>query len=383
MASLKLTLQNLRKMKTQFTNAEHSFGPSARDTSGWLKETTGFGENPGQLRMFSHVPPGAGADSPLVVVLHGCTQTAAGYADHAGWRELAERYHFRLLCPQQTPQNNSNGCFNWFVPIDIAREGGECHSIYSMIRYLSGGTTDTPQVYVTGLSAGGAMACAMMAAYPEIFTGGSIIAGLPYGSAADVPSAFAAMHQPKSVSAKVLGERVRNASSHVGPWPRITVWHGRADKTVVPANADELCKQWLDVHGVHQRVEHTSDAQTDWRNAAGTIVVSRRMVQGMAHGAPVDSRGPEACGSVAPFILEAGISSSLVMARDWGLAHAVFEGEVLAPEKPQVTALHAGLSAMPDQVPAASAFEQRNNQRNVFIQNTINAALKSAGLIRS
>jgi poly(3-hydroxybutyrate) depolymerase len=252
-----------------------------------------------------------------------------------------------------------------------------------MIGQMSGSTANGSPVYVTGLSAGGAMACAMLAAYPEIFAGGSIIAGLPYGSATDVPSAFAAMHRPKSMPANALGERVRNASHHSGPWPRINIWQGADDKTVVPQNADELSKQWLDVHDVKAKAGQASGPRTDWRNAAGKIVVSRYVVEGMAHGAPINSRGIDACGSAAPYVIDAGVSSSLIMAREWGLANATLDEEGLAPEKLQVIPLHKVSLSAPVQEPARSGAEQRNNQRNTFIQNTIQAALKSAGLIRS
>lgn len=382
MASLKLTLENLQNYKKQFNGADHGFGRAPRGPaahSGWLTETHAFGQNPGQLRMLSYVPVSAPAESPLVVVLHGCTQTAEGYASHVGWRDLADRYGFRLLCPQQAPQNNANGCFNWFLPDDIAREGGECQSIHSMIQFMAGNSS---AVYVTGLSAGGAMACAMLAAYPEVFVSGSIIAGLPYAAATDVASAFGAMHQPTTASTKALGDRVRRASDHAGPWPTVTIWHGAADRTVVPANADELCKQWLAVHGLTDTAGHTNGMRTDWRNAADKIVVSRHVIKGMTHGAPVNSRGSDAYGSAAPYVLEVGISSSLVVARDWGIADVVLDGEVLAAEKRHVIPLENVSVSVPEHETQQSSSELRQSKLNASIQTTIHAALKSAGLIR-
>jgi poly(3-hydroxybutyrate) depolymerase len=98
-----------------------------------LRETQNFGTNPGALRMFTHLPPKESGEIPLVVVLHGCTQTAAGYDQGAGWSTLANRYGFALLFPEQQRANNPNGCFNWFQTGDIERGHGEALSIRQMI----------------------------------------------------------------------------------------------------------------------------------------------------------------------------------------------------------------------------------------------------------
>ncbi len=103
-----------------------------------LTELTGFGSNPGALRMFTYVPKNVSAAPALVVVLHGCTQTAAGYDLGAGWSTLAERYGFVLLLPEQTQANNPKTCFNWFLPGDTARDRGEALSIRQMIEKTIG-----------------------------------------------------------------------------------------------------------------------------------------------------------------------------------------------------------------------------------------------------
>src|SRR6185312_9770610 len=98
-----------------------------------LQEIFGFGSNPGNLQMFGYRPPTL-ADTPaLVVVLHGCTQTAAGYDLGAVWSTLADRYGFALLLPEQQRVNNPNGCFNWFLPEHSRRDQGEPLSIRQMI----------------------------------------------------------------------------------------------------------------------------------------------------------------------------------------------------------------------------------------------------------
>src|ERR1700704_2497084 len=152
-----------------------------------LVETGHFGTNPGALRMFAFVPEHLQRAPALVVVLHGCGQTAAGYDLGAGWSTLAKRYGFALLMPEQQPANNANGCFNWFNPEDTARDRGEAGSIRQMIARMAGDhKINRRRIFVTGLSAGGAMTTVMLATYPEVFAGGAVIAGLPYGVATNV-----------------------------------------------------------------------------------------------------------------------------------------------------------------------------------------------------
>src|ERR1019366_2539867 len=90
-----------------------------------LTEVTGFGSNPGALRMFEYVP--ADPQPALVVVLHGCMQKAASYDFGAGWSTLADRHGFMLLLPEQQRANNAKNCFNWFLAGDIERGRGELH----------------------------------------------------------------------------------------------------------------------------------------------------------------------------------------------------------------------------------------------------------------
>src|SRR5689334_1789125 len=222
---------------------------AARAIDSRLRETIRFGSNPGNLRMFVYRPPSLADNPALVVVLHGCTQSAAGYDLGAGWSTLADRYGFVLLFPEQQRSNNPNGCFNWFLPAHSQRDRGEPLSIRQMIeKSIIDHGVDRRRVFVTGLSAGGAMTSNMLACYPEVFAAGAIIAGLPYGAATTVKQAFQSMYQSPTRSAPEWGNLVRKASPHGGPWPRISVWHGNADKTVIPLNAREIIKQWTNLH---------------------------------------------------------------------------------------------------------------------------------------
>lgn len=324
MASLQQTLVELERLRRQWARslpADPAFaGPSDR-----LREVAAFGPDPGNLRMLAYVPPLLAAPRALVVVLHGCTQTAAGYDHGSGWSALAERHGFCLLYPEQRAANNPKLCFNWFAEADTRRGEGEVRSIRSMIEtMIRAHGIDRSRVHITGLSAGGAMACAMLATSPELFAAGGIVAGLPYGAATSVREAFEAMARGRDRPAEAWGDGIRAASAHRGPWPRITVWHGEADATVAPANAEALVRQWLDVHGIdaasvrNQPVPGAS--RRIWWGPRG-VAVEAWLVPGMGHGTPLKTSGAgdDVCGHAGPFMIEAGISSTFAMAGAWGL----------------------------------------------------------------
>ena len=124
-----------------------------------LSDLGAFGSNPGALKARVHIPSGLPRGAPLVVVLHGCTQNAAGYDAAAGWSRLADRHGFALLFPEQSRANNPNLCFNWYEPGDAARGHGEAASIAAMVEaMIERHGLDRSRLFVTGLSAGGAMA---------------------------------------------------------------------------------------------------------------------------------------------------------------------------------------------------------------------------------
>ncbi|MBK8909442.1 MAG: PHB depolymerase family esterase [Rhodospirillales bacterium] len=292
-----------------------------------LVEVTNFGSNPGNLRMQTYLPETMADPAPLVVVLHGCTQTAASYDYGAGWTALADRYGFALLLPEQRRSNNPLRCFNWFRSEDIERDGGEPLSIRQMVdRMIADQGIDPSKVYVTGLSAGGAMTSVVLATHPDVFAGGAIVAGVPYRSANGLQEAFETIFQGKSRPAEEWGDLVRNASPHRGAWPKVSVWHGDADGTVKPVNAEEIIKQWTNVHGL--RAVPTVETMIDgcprrlWRNAEGHDLVEAVTVPGMAHGQAVSAGGPEACGNAAPFFPDMGVPSASHIARFWGLTDA-------------------------------------------------------------
>jgi feruloyl esterase len=287
-------------------------------------QTSAFGTNPGDLRMLVYAPPHRAAKAPLVVILHGCKQTAQAYAQGAGWLKLAVHHGFVMLCPEQKPSNNRNSCFNWFQPSDTRRGEGEAESIRQMIsKAILDYDLDPKRVFVSGLSAGGAMACALLAVYPEIFAGGAIVAGLPHRSATNVSEALGAMSEGQSRSASELGTVVRNASPHNGPWPKISIWQGDADKTVNPLNAEQITLQWTDVHNLPETPDRIDNIEGHirrvWLSSAGQILVESHTIEGLGHGTPLATGGSDGYGTVGPFLIETGISSSSTIAASWGL----------------------------------------------------------------
>ncbi|MFD2265163.1 PHB depolymerase family esterase [Lacibacterium aquatile] len=329
-----------------------------------LEEVRRFGPNPGRLRMFCYVPKKLAPSPALVVVLHGCTQSAAIYDHGSGWSQLADRHGFAVLYPEQDSGNNPKTCFNWFRDQDTARDGGEALSIRQMIaRMVADHGIDPARIFVTGLSAGGAMTAVMLATYPEVFAGGAIIAGLPYRAASTVQDALHAMFQGTAKPAAQWGDLVRSASRHTGPWPKVAIWQGDADETVVPMNADELVKQWTDVHGISQRTPTHDEVGThprrSWRDSAGKVAVQEIRVHGLGHGTPVDTRpdrpGP---GVAGPHLLDIGLSSTYLIAEDWGLTDVVVTQPRVKPVAPPE----------PDPISDLAAIFSK--------------ALKSAGLIR-
>jgi feruloyl esterase len=366
----------------------------ARDTGNTrLREIVGFGSNPGNLRMFEHRPTSLADNPALVVVLHGCTQTAAGYDFGVGWSTLADRYGFALLLPEQQRSNNSHGCFNWFQPQHSRRNQGETHSIRQMIeRSVVDHGIDRRRIFVTGLSAGGAMTSNMLACYPEVFAAGAIIAGLPYGAATSVQQAFESMFQSPSRSPREWADLVRNASSHRGPWPRVSVWHGNADRTVIPSNALEILKQWTEIHGLP--LSATKKTRVDgfprevWTNKEGDELIEAYTIPNMAHGAPLAMGTTDgACGAPGPFLLPVGISSSYHIAKFFGIATPLASAERtmmnLSPgigdfsESEQV--LEGEILGKDDE----PVWQQERKPDLPDIGAVINNALRAAGLIKN
>lgn len=372
--SLSQTIKKLKRGRAAFA-AAYPHGASPAGGAGRLVELDVKFSNPGNLRARIYVPPGLKGPMPLLVVLHGCTQEADGYDRGAGWSLLAERHGFALLYPEQKRDNNPNLCFNWYQRADATRGSGEAASIAAMVeamRLRHG--VDGGRVFVTGLSAGGAMAAVMLATYPDVFAGGAIIAGLPYGCASSLPDAFECMAGRGFGEPARLADKVRAASPHRGAWPRISIWQGSADRIVAPANADALLHQWAGVHGLGPKPDRVEvvdgHPRRVWLGREGQELIEHFTIDGMAHGTPLmPGTGEGQSGEARAHMLDVGLSSTDRIAAFFDL------GPEVASRGNRATGTSRSGTTPPRPQPFAPAAAGG-------VQKTIEDALRSAGLMR-
>jgi poly(hydroxyalkanoate) depolymerase family esterase len=291
--------------------------PAAPAETG-VSEIAAFGANPGRLRMLVQNPPRpARRGAPLLLLLHGCGQDPVRFAAASGFAALAARLEAPLVLPDQLADNNHHRCFNWFLAGDTRRGSGEVESLREMIaealrRYRS----DPRQVFVAGLSAGGALAAAALAAYPELFAGGAVVAGLPVGAATDAGSAFVQMSHPSRQPRAAWVARVPQPQR--AAWPRLSVWHGEADMVVDPGNGDALVAQWTGLLGLPEPPDGETRPAPHLRRRVWGHAVEHWSVAGLGHGFPVGGPGT----SADPYVLPAGIAATQAIARFWGLEPA-------------------------------------------------------------
>ena len=246
---------------------------------------------------------------------------------------------------------------------------------------------DPARIFVTGLSAGGAMANVMLATYPDIFAGGAIIGGLPYGVATTVGEAFERMQGRNPPTAAKLKSALKGASNHRGRWPAVSIWHGTHDQTVRARNAEQIATQWSGVHalGEASRTETINGhARKVWLDALGREAVETYSIQGMGHGVPVATSGNEPIGKSGAYMLEAGISSTVRIARSWKLAtdadveEAEANSRASNQDRPGAaqTLIERTLRRATSRAGAAGAAD------NGKISKVINDALRAAGLMK-
>ena len=301
--------------------------PTSLISSDRLSAMPIFGTNPGSLSAEIYIPENFPKNGPLVVVLHGSTQSAESYNVGSGWSTLADRCGMALLFPGQRLTNNLLGSFNWFETDDSKRGGGEPLSIRQMItQVVDDHSVDPSRVFITGMSSGGAMTSVMLATYPEVFAGGAIIAGLPYRSANNMMEAIIRMNGFGSPTDGALDASVREASEFKGPWPTISVWHGGRDTTVDRSNAGDIVGQWQKIHNVEgpPTLVETVDSihRKVWCDADGRVVIEEYVIEAMGHGTPISAEGEEGLGEEGKYMLEVGISSTRHIADFWGLTRS-------------------------------------------------------------
>src|SRR5471030_116681 len=241
-----------------------------------------------------------GQAMPLLVMLHGCTQDPDDFAAGTQMNAVAEEQQCFVVYPEQTRNANNSKCWNWFNAIDQQRGQGEPSLIAGIAQQV---IDDYPvnegQVYVAGLSAGGAMAMIVGTLYPDVFAAVGVHSGLPYASAQDLPSALNAMKRG-------AGE-VTHAPRSKGGLP-IIVFHGDRDTTVHPQNGEDVMEQGLHGHAAAPSVQSGAVpnghryTQTTHRRADGAPQAEHWVVHGSGHawsggsarGSYTDDKGPDA-----------------------------------------------------------------------------------------
>jgi poly(hydroxyalkanoate) depolymerase family esterase len=262
-----------------------------------------------------YVPSGYQSDRPvpLIVMLHGCTQSPDDFAAGTRMNEVAEEHTCLVVYPGQTASANMQKCWNWFSEGDQHRGQGEPSLIAGITRQVMRDyTVDPRRVYVAGLSAGGAAAAIMGDAYPDLFAAIGVHSGLACGAARDMPSAFAAMQGGGLAGTAAVRSR---AQRRIVP---AIVFHGDRDSTVNPRNADEVVAQSTQAAVLSKDVEQGrasgghAYSRTLSTDAAGRTVIEQWVVHGAGHawfggsvaGSYTDPRGPDATREMLRFFLE-------------------------------------------------------------------------------
>jgi poly(hydroxyalkanoate) depolymerase family esterase len=292
--------------------------PRAADRPG-NTESHSFSNQAGTRSYKLHVPPhGSSTPPPLLVMLHGCTQSADDFAAGTQMNRLADQHGMLVVYPEQSASANPSTCWNWFQPQDQQRDSGEPSLIAGIVAEVAARHgVDRRRIFVAGLSAGAAMALILGRTYPELFAAVGAHSGLPCGSAHDIGSALAAMK----------GAPSRTTAAPRSPAQRavpVIVFHGDRDHTVQASNGQRIVQQALAAHDASTPadvlVTHsdsgTAPGGRSWRrtvhaDARGRPFVESWTVLGAGHawsggsaaGSFTDSAGPDASAAMLKFFL--------------------------------------------------------------------------------
>lgn len=285
----------------EFTVLDDTTSPERQ----WIERTysNAHGRRPYKL----YLPHGyTGQNVPLLVMLHGCSQSSLDFASGTRMNELADRHMFLVAYPEQVTSANSSKCWRWFQAPDQQRDKGEPSLIAGITRQImSNFNVDHRQVYIAGLSSGGAMAAILAATYPDLYAAVGVHSGLPYGAAHNLRSAFTAMRRGASQWNASIAETIP-----------LIIFHGDADTTVAPINAHQLADQWLEASERRSGAKQRRDSRgiegqiagghrytrTIYQDRRGQVIVEKWMVHqaghawagGSSNGSFTDARGPDA-----------------------------------------------------------------------------------------
>ncbi len=288
---------------------------------------------------------------PLVVMLHGCTQKVSAFASGTHMNELAERYNFIVVYPQQSRSAHTYGCWNWFQPINQERDSGEAALlagiVQEMVRQTAQWMIDKRRIYVAGISAGGAMAGILGATYPDVFAAIGIHSGIAYKVAQNVHNGMRVMRRggPDTFLQEALIQTAMGEHTRVVPG---IVFHGTSDFTVAPVNGDQVVQQWMQSNVLVSHGAYSADFQQPdsivtgkvqggrsyeiltWNAKSGRPVQEYWKINGMGHawsggkdGSYTDAKGPDASEAMYHFFMQHSLEDSE--------KHSVTTAEILHP----------------------------------------------------
>ena len=306
--------------------SEQARQPSMDEPQVGRFDTCKYANTAGTRSYKLYVPVRIGASPPaLILMLHGCTQSADDFAAGTRMNRFADEHGFLVVYPEQASSANPSKCWNWFNGPDQLRDSGEPSLIAGIVRDVAARHgVDTRRIFVAGLSAGAAMAVILGETYPELFAGVGAHSGLPYRSAHDIPSAMAAMKGGRSGIAGLKAAPVSEAATRrpIGQAVPTIVFHGDQDHTVQQANGIEIVQQAKHAHAGHEPDRSLRDStergtspggrsfsRTVHVDPAGRPCVESWTVHGAGHawaggsvsGSYTDPNGPDASAEMVRF----------------------------------------------------------------------------------
>jgi poly(hydroxyalkanoate) depolymerase family esterase len=273
-----------------------------------------------------------GTAVPLLIMLHGCTQTAADFAAGTRMNQLAEQYGFIVVYPEQKRMFNRSLCWNWYKSSNQSRGGGEPARIVQIVQAIrqntSQWTIDSERIYVAGASAGAAMAVILGATYPDIFAAIGVHSGAEYQAATNTISGLKAMLSGGPDPIK-QGRKAFAAMGSCKRPVRTIVFHGTRDRTVTPANGDQIVLQWMQTNHLASQGLYSADFQHPdsittgqvsgghsytvytWKDHSGNEIQEYWKIDGMGHawsggsseGSYTDPKGPNASEAMYQFFM--------------------------------------------------------------------------------
>jgi poly(hydroxyalkanoate) depolymerase family esterase len=247
---------------------------------------------------------------PLLVVLHGCNQTAREILEVTDAANIAHERGYEILVPKQSFVNNPYGCWNWFSSRNQGRKG-ETDQIAQLVkdRVLKGGV-NKKRVFIMGLSSGAAMANILAYCYPEIFAGAAMHSGIGFGMATNIFEADKVMKSGSPISSEEAGDFAKNCAPNKNLYTPMVFLSGSEDKVVNQKNLEDQVEQfreylgfetWLDTVHIKHRGEYPY-AQTNIIDSSERVVAQALLVRGLGHswsggqgsGKYADPKGPNA-----------------------------------------------------------------------------------------